>query len=85
VERRGLAGEVVLSVEGLPKDVTSEITGKTPTLRLTAGKTAFAGPIRIVGTAKDGTQRSARATVTELGQSTEFLWLTISASGGLKK
>jgi hypothetical protein len=39
-------------------------------------KAAFAGPIRVVGTAKDGTTRYGRATIAEFGRVTESLWLT---------
>jgi hypothetical protein len=79
VERRdGFKEEVVLSVEGLPKDVKMTATAKAITLQLTE-KNAFSGPIRIVGTAKDGTVRHARATVAELARTNEHLWLTTIA------
>lgn len=71
----GFKQEIALSVEGLPKDVTVTATAKGVTL-LIPEKATFTGPIRIVGKAKDGTIRYARATVTELARTTEHLWLT---------
>ena len=73
----GFKPEITLSVEGLPKEVSATMSGKGLKLLLTSDKAAFAGPIRIVGTAKDGTVRFARATIAELGNSTEELWLTV--------
>jgi hypothetical protein len=70
----GFTPEIVISVEGMPKDVTVKATGKGITLQ---GATAFTGPIRIVGTAKDGTTRVGSASVAELTTTTEHLWLTI--------
>ena len=73
IERRGaFKQEIALSVEGLPKDVTMAATAKGITLQ-SKDATAFSGPIRIVGTAKDGAVRSARATPGEL----DHLWLTV--------
>jgi hypothetical protein len=71
----GFTQDVTLSVDGLPKGIEVKATAKSITLRLTE-KAAFAGPIRIVGTAKDGTTRPARATIAEFGRVTESLWLT---------
>jgi hypothetical protein len=73
----GFNQEITLSVTGLPKDVSATPTAKGLTLRLSADKGAFTGPIRIVGTAKDGTVRSARATVADLARTTDDLWLTV--------
>lgn len=72
----GYKGEIALSVEGLPKGVAMTATAKGITLRAEPG--ASSGPIRIVGTAKDGTVRYARATVAELGRAIDHLWLTTS-------
>ncbi len=71
----GFKPEIVLSVEGLPKEIAATITAKTITLRAT-DKTTFAGPIRIVGSATDGTKRYARTPVVELARATETFWLT---------
>lgn len=72
----GFVQEVALSIEGLPNGVDVAATAKSITLRPSAG-TAFSGPIRLVGTAKDGTMRFAQAAVVELARPTEHLWLTI--------
>ena len=73
----GFSQEIALSVEGLPKDISATMTAKSITLRLASDKKVFAGAIRIVGTAKDGTVRAARAPVAELGRATESLWLSV--------
>jgi hypothetical protein len=73
----GFNQEINLSVEGLPKEISLTATAKAIALRLASDKTAFAGPIRITGSAKDGTLRAARAPVAELGHATESLWLTV--------
>jgi hypothetical protein len=70
----GFTQEIVITVEGLPKDVIVKATGKGIALQ---GSTAFAGPIRIVATAKDGTTRFGTAPVGELARTTEQLWLTV--------
>jgi hypothetical protein len=72
----GYKAEIALSVEGLPKEVSASMAGKGLKLVLMSDKATFAGPIRIVGTAKDGSVRFARATIVELGRDTEDLWLT---------
>ncbi len=72
----GFNQEITLSVEGSPKAVDVIATGKGVTLRLTQ-KTSFAGPVRIIGTSKDGSMRVARATVAELGRVTESMWLGV--------
>lgn len=72
----GFSQEITLSVEGLPKEINAAASAKG--LRVTCDKAAFTGPIRIVATAKDGTMRFARATIADLGRSTEHLWLTVS-------
>ncbi|MBI3822722.1 MAG: PPC domain-containing protein [Planctomycetes bacterium] len=74
----GFNQDVTLSVEGAPKHITVTATAKTITLRLEKGP-PFAGPIRIVGTSKDGARRTAHATVTEVARTTDSLWLTVSA------
>ena len=71
----GFNQDIALSVEGAPKDVAVTAMPKGITLRLSQ-KASFAGPIRIIGTSKDGSKRIARATVTELGRVTESMWLT---------
>jgi hypothetical protein len=76
VRSGGYKDELTLSVEGLPKHVSMTATAKGITLSL-KDKAAFSGPIRIAGTAKDGTVRHARASVTELARTTEHLWLTV--------
>ena len=70
----GYKAEITLHVDGLPKGVTMTATPKGVMLRAEPG--ASSGAIRIVGTAKDGTVRHARATITELARTTENLWLT---------
>jgi hypothetical protein len=72
----GFNQDIKLSIEGLPKEVSVMTTAKAITLKL-SDKTAFAGPIHIVGTAKDATTRRARAAVAELGRTTDSLWLTV--------
>jgi hypothetical protein len=69
--------EVALSVEGLPKEIQFTATAKGITLRREQ-MAPFAGPIRIVGTAKDGARHTARATITELGRTADSLWLSTS-------
>jgi hypothetical protein len=73
----GFSQEVTLSIDGLPKGIAVTTTGKAITLRLEE-KTAFAGPFRIIGTAKDGTRRMTRATIAESGRTTDSLWLSTS-------
>ena len=75
----GYKSDVTLNVEGLPGGVDWTATAKSITLRLTAEKVDFAGPIRNVGSATDGTTRSAMAPVVELGRPTPNLWLTVTA------
>ena len=71
----GFNQEISLSVLGLPKEIAVTATAKSITLR-SADKTTFAGPIRIVGTPKDGPTRLARAPVAEFARLTDSLWLT---------
>ena len=75
----GYSQEITLSVEGLPKHVNATSSAKGVSLRLSDDKTAFAGPIRIVGTSKDGTMRAAHATVADLARNTDYLWLTVTS------
>jgi hypothetical protein len=72
----GFNQDITMSVEGAPKEVAVTATAKGVTLRLSQ-KTLFAGPIRILGTSKDGSTRVARAAVAELGRVTESMWLNI--------
>ena len=55
-------------------------TGKGITLTPPVGEAAFSGPIRILGTSKDGSVRAGQAPVVELGRPTENAWLTIVAA-----
>lgn len=71
----GFNQDVTLSVEGAPKEIAVAATAKGVSLRQTA-KTTFAGPIRIVGAAKDGVRRTAVATIPETARTTESLWLS---------
>ena len=73
----GFKQEIGLRVEGLPKEVSMTASAKSITLRL-LDKAAFAGPIRIVGAAKNGPTRFAHAPVAELARVTESLWLTVA-------
>jgi Bacterial pre-peptidase C-terminal domain len=74
----GFKQEVSLAVLGLPKVVSAAPSGKGITLRLTEEKSTFSGPIRIIGVAKDGTKRSARTLIAEMGRNTDQLWVTVS-------
>jgi hypothetical protein len=71
----GFNEEIALSVEGIPKEVAVTGTSKGVTLQ-PSGKARFAGPIRIIGIAKDGSRHTARATIAAPGRVTESLWLT---------
>jgi len=75
----GHTQEITYTVEGLPSEITMTPSAKALKLQST-GKLAFSGPLRIVGTAKDGTVRSAFVPNAELGRSIEHLWLTVVAS-----
>lgn len=75
----GFKQEITLGVEGLPKDVTMTTTAKGITLQAKGPSSAFGGPLRIVGTSKDGTTRFARATIAELARPTEDLWITVTS------
>lgn len=80
----GFSQEVDIQVTGLPKAVTATTLpaaamGKPLTLRLTAAAISFSGPIRIIGRAKEGPPRVARAFIAEAGFLTENMWLTVFA------
>jgi hypothetical protein len=70
---------ITYTVEGLPNEIRVTSSGKALTLKSATGKFAFSGPIRILGTAKDGVIRSASAPNAELGRSVEHFWLTAVA------
>ncbi|MBM3994574.1 MAG: pre-peptidase [Planctomycetes bacterium] len=72
----GLNQDITFSVEGLPKEIGVMSSAKGVSLHVMNDKASFNGPIRIVGTAKDGASRMARATVADLGRTTDSLWLT---------
>jgi hypothetical protein len=83
--RDGFAGDVALTVEGLPDGVTAAVAepkGKPDpgkqTLRLTAAAEYWPGPIRIVGSAagQPTLRRVASAVLPELGTETADLWLS---------
>jgi len=89
--RHGFAGEIDISVEGLPQGVTATTvpsgtaaSAKSVTLRLIAeaGTGTASLPIHIIGkaTGKPGPARTARATVDGLTASTTQIWLTIPRS-----
>lgn len=87
IDRRlGFAGEVEISVEGLPQGVTATTvqaapaaSAKSVTLRLTAEAMPASVPVRLVGTAKGKPDhaRTARAAIDGLAAATTQIWLTI--------
>jgi hypothetical protein len=72
----GFNQPITLSVEGAPKEIGVTASAKGITVQLSQ-KVTFAGPIRILGTSKDGSIRAARTTVAELGGVTESMWLNV--------
>jgi hypothetical protein len=81
----GFKDAIELGVAGLRKGVTAvtlpaDTKAKTLTLRLTADKISYSGPVRVVGKTSEevGLRRIARATVADLGTVTEILWLTVA-------
>lgn len=80
VTRRGVAGDIDLSAEGLPAGVTAKVArkdAKTATLTLMADRGATSGAFRIVARTKAG-PRYATAAQKELGEPTAELWLTVA-------
>jgi hypothetical protein len=71
----GFKQAIILKVEGLPERIPMSANEKSITLRGMGA--AFSGPVRIIGTAPDGTKRVALAPVAELGRVTESLWVTV--------
>jgi hypothetical protein len=85
--RNGFSGDIELSVEGLPADVTAtQVTAsdksnaKSLTLRLTAKKGGLNVPIHIVGKSKGdpATRHEASAAVAGFDTTSPDLWLTVS-------
>jgi hypothetical protein len=78
----GFAGLIELTVEGVPADAVTALPAdakaKALTLRLAARDGPFSGPLRIVGRSAKGPARIAQAPLTELGITSEHLWLTIA-------
>ena len=85
--KNGFAGEIELSVEGLPPGLTAgpvaKPVGKTVTLRITADKKVAGGPVRIVGrpVGKPSPSRQATSAVAEFDTRTADLWLTVTDAG----
>ena len=86
--RNGFMEAIEFTVEGLPDGVIAELvesakdgdSAKKVTLKLTRSETAsaFSGPIRIIGRAKDsGLQHVVAAPIEKLTAQTEHLWLTV--------
>jgi hypothetical protein len=73
----GFSQAITYTVEGLPKEITATASGKGLMLRSADSKALFSGPIRIVGTSKEGEVRYARSANADLGRSVEHLWLTV--------
>jgi len=90
IERRhGFAGEVEISVEGLPQGVAATTvqsgaaaSAKSVTLRLIAEAGTASLPIRIIGKARGKPEpaRTVRAAIDGLTASTTQIWLTIPRS-----
>jgi hypothetical protein len=79
----GFAGEVALSVEGLPAGMTAATVGKTDggtiMLRISAEKVGAASAFRVVGQAK-GRKRLAAASIKEFERTTTELWVSAVGS-----
>lgn len=81
---QGPVGPITIKVEGLPlgvkaPEVVSEATGPTAaavTLKLTGDGKAWAGPIRVVGKAKDLPETAALVPA-RMGVALETIWLTV--------
>jgi hypothetical protein len=77
VRKNGFAGDVAVSVEGLPNGVTTAVAKADPkavTVRFTAKDKYPAGPVRIVGKA-GGLTRRATAALADFGTMIDELWL----------
>ncbi len=86
VRKNGFSGEVELSVQGLPAQVTAtqvdKSNGKTLTIRLTAKKGGMQVPIRIVGKSKGepAVTHDAFTAVNGFDSILPDLWLTVGKS-----
>ena len=83
VERSGsFTGPIELTVEGLPAGAATTLPAdaktKAVTLRLAARDGPFSGPLRILGRSGNGPTRVAQAAITDLGITTDNLWLTVA-------
>jgi hypothetical protein len=88
--KNGFNGEIELTIDGLPADVTAtqlpptDKNAKTLTLRLTAKKGSISGPIRIVGKSKGDAalRHEATAAVAGFDTTSAELWLTLGKQMG---